>query len=269
MRMTVEDRFWAKVDKSGDCWIWTAGVHHASGFGEFSLLGQKAYAHRVSYEIVNGEIPQGMTVNQTCRNRVCVKPGHLLASEGRMTATKKTCKRGHDQTAEGARSPGNGCLACKRTRAKEQAAALPPKPEKYAAIVPEAMIAELKSLQKLSSRTGRATPLGHEFRRAGDMLAELAVEAIAEYGVTVTSLSRQMGLTDHAMRHFLMRRGAIEATPGVKRLGVAYRNLSNVGQPKIQECKRGHQQTSETRNRHGQCRPCMAFRKKAAYHAKA
>ena len=99
------------------------------------------------------------------------------------------------------------------------------------------------------------------------MLAELAVEAVAEYGVTVTSLSRQMGLSDHAMRYFLMRRGAIEETPGAKRLGVTYRNLSSVGQPPIEICKRGHKQNDETRNRHGQCRPCMAIRKKAASEA--
>src|SRR5947209_4445540 len=50
------ERFWAKVDKSGHCWVWTAG-RLEQGYGAFSICGEPQRAHRVSYEIAFGQIP--------------------------------------------------------------------------------------------------------------------------------------------------------------------------------------------------------------------
>ena len=74
----VEDRFWAKVDKSGDCWLWTAGTM-PRGYGMFTPHGRgsQTYAHRFSYELVNGPVPEGMVVRHTCDVRNCVNPSHL------------------------------------------------------------------------------------------------------------------------------------------------------------------------------------------------
>ena len=78
---TVEQRFWAKVDKTGECWLWTASLT-THGYGQFFPgNGRPVGAHRFSYELFSGAIPHGMDVEHRCRNRVCVNPFHLrLAS---------------------------------------------------------------------------------------------------------------------------------------------------------------------------------------------
>lgn len=73
------DRFWSKVDTSGDCWNWTASVTK-QGYGQFSIGGRhghKLYAHRYSFELVNGDIPSGLQIDHICHNRKCVNPEHL------------------------------------------------------------------------------------------------------------------------------------------------------------------------------------------------
>lgn len=78
-----EERFWSKVDKSGDCWIWTDRPTVA-GYGVFNIGGRRenggrsVYAHRFAYEFLVGPIPEGYTIDHryTCP-KICVNPDHL------------------------------------------------------------------------------------------------------------------------------------------------------------------------------------------------
>lgn len=97
------ERFWAKVDKSGPrgCWLWTGG-HTGAGYGAFSLTHDKTIlAHRYSWILANGEIPDGLEVLHQCDNPPCINPMHLflgtqsenmtdMASKGRQPGKKLT-----------------------------------------------------------------------------------------------------------------------------------------------------------------------------------
>jgi HNH endonuclease len=74
---TVEDRFWARVDKSGECWFWT-GARTRYGHGQIGHGDVVVYAHRFVYELLVGPIPSGHGLHHTCRNPACVRPEHLV-----------------------------------------------------------------------------------------------------------------------------------------------------------------------------------------------
>ena len=78
MRKSAEERFWSKVEKTETCWNWTKGGH-PSGYGTFSFQSRNKPAHRYSYELVNGTIPAGLSIDHICHNRGCVRPSHLRA----------------------------------------------------------------------------------------------------------------------------------------------------------------------------------------------
>lgn len=82
MSLTLEDRFWSKVDKSGDCWEWT-GAKQARGYGRIRDgrpgRTRNPLAHRLSYEMHYGMPTDGLDVDHICHNRSCVRPDHLRA----------------------------------------------------------------------------------------------------------------------------------------------------------------------------------------------
>lgn len=69
-------RFWDKVNKSNDCWEWTAGKLNG-GHGSFKLDGKTVAAHRVAYELCVGKIPNGVVIRHDCDNPPCCNPDHL------------------------------------------------------------------------------------------------------------------------------------------------------------------------------------------------
>jgi hypothetical protein len=98
--MTALDRFWSKVDKTDDCWNWTAGLFE-NGYGLFRFDNRLVRAHRFSWELVNGEIPTGMQVNHHCDNKRCVNPAHLYVGDQKQNRADSV-NRG--RTAKGLRN---------------------------------------------------------------------------------------------------------------------------------------------------------------------
>ena len=75
----LEKRLFAKVEKTeGGCWEWQGG-RSADGYGYFKVEGRRVLAHRVSWQIENGLIPEGLIIFHHCDNPPCVRPDHLYA----------------------------------------------------------------------------------------------------------------------------------------------------------------------------------------------
>lgn len=120
--------FWDFVDRTGECWEWQ-GIRTRDGYGfmvrkEPGGRPRKIMAHRYSYEMEVGPIPDGYQIDHLCRNEPCVRPDHLEAVPPRVNverslgpaainARKTHCPRGH--ALEPRRNTGaRWCRTCAR-----------------------------------------------------------------------------------------------------------------------------------------------------------
>lgn len=136
------DRFWKKVDKTGDCWRWLASKKPGPyGYGQFRLNGITNYAHISSYIIANGSIPKGIQIYHSCKHYWCVNPKHLEALDqlsrlnkvkgwkARENSQKTHCPNGHplvegnlDETMLKKRG-WRQCLICQKAKYQRTKAA--------------------------------------------------------------------------------------------------------------------------------------------------
>lgn len=68
-----------------ECWEWQGTVKR-HGYGQMWFRGKSDRAHRVSYQLHNGAIPEGLLIRHTCDNKLCVNPGHLITGTGKDNA---------------------------------------------------------------------------------------------------------------------------------------------------------------------------------------
>lgn len=90
---SVDDRFWSHVPNrpAEGCWLWN-GVRR-DWYATFKSGGQQFSAHRFSYELHHGPVPDGHVVRHTCDCSTCVRPDHLI--------TGTTAENVHDREERG------------------------------------------------------------------------------------------------------------------------------------------------------------------------
>lgn len=104
-----EERFWRFVTKGADdeCWLFRARGN--ARYGRFQLQGRGGKhvgAHRFSYEMHHGPIPDGMVVMHKCDTPLCVNPGHLTVGTPKQNTRDMICKNRHARVApKGEASP--------------------------------------------------------------------------------------------------------------------------------------------------------------------
>lgn len=155
--MESNERFWSHVEMIPfhQCWEWTGTTLKRQGYGRLQVDGRSFQAHRYSWMLHNGPIPEGLLVCHHCDNKACVRPDHLFigtTKDNALDASRKglldghpkpktVCPHGHSLTADNVlirrtprrRRPYQVCRAChyeirRRYRARLDARRYPEEP---------------------------------------------------------------------------------------------------------------------------------------------
>ena len=126
-------RIKAKMKVVDDCWIWTGSLNK-KGYGITTRRGQKAYVHRLAYELMQDPIPYKMHIDHLCNVPACFNPVHLQVvtlkenlargDSGSFNRNKQTCPQGHEYNQANTyhwkqNKNYRSCLECLRIRSRE------------------------------------------------------------------------------------------------------------------------------------------------------
>jgi hypothetical protein len=136
----LPDRILDKIspEPMSGCWLWTSTLMH-EGYGVISINGKQIRAHRLTYMLLRGPIPEHLQVDHLCRVRCCVNPAHMelvtLQVNSRRglsychNSLKTHCPKGHEYSKENTKlNPPDKthiigsrlCLICRRRRDRER-----------------------------------------------------------------------------------------------------------------------------------------------------
>lgn len=141
-RKPLAERFWIKVGRcsADECWPWL-GARQPNGYGKMGSggsHGRTLLAHRVSYELNVGPIPDGLTIDHLCRNPACVNPAHMEVVTGAenilrgesaaaRNSRKTHCPAGHPYDEENTLlhrlrtgKYGRECRECNKLRCRDR-----------------------------------------------------------------------------------------------------------------------------------------------------
>lgn len=95
-------RMASKVIVTAECWLWTGAIN-SKGYGVAWIDGKAVLAHRHSFLLAKGEIPDGKQIDHLCMVTTCVNPAHLeavtqLENMRRRFAAQTHCRHGHEFT---------------------------------------------------------------------------------------------------------------------------------------------------------------------------
>jgi len=106
------------------CWIWTGYVHER-GYGRVTINGERRKVHRLSWLELRGEIPEGLTIDHLCEQKLCCNPWHMDVVPASVNTRRRwdrefdsdrTCRRGHPRTDENTYTRPNGARECAECR---------------------------------------------------------------------------------------------------------------------------------------------------------
>jgi HNH endonuclease len=130
-------RFWERVQmaSASQCWLWTGPLTQQGkhAYGVASLRGVADKAHRVAYRLKVGAIPEGMTVDHLCREKLCCNPAHMEI----VTAAENTARmyRSPDRVYPLVCTAGHarefGVRVCRKCNVERVARSQAKKPEYY------------------------------------------------------------------------------------------------------------------------------------------
>lgn len=132
MRGSLEKRLLAHSKRWNNCLVWQlSGL--AKGYGQIWVgpgKGHMRLAHRISYELWVGPIPEGWEIDHLCKNKACIEPTHLEAvsreehqrrtDQGAFNLAKTQCPEGHayDETNTYRHGTRRHCKTCRRARVR-------------------------------------------------------------------------------------------------------------------------------------------------------